>query len=33
MYAKVLAYIHLINHGSSDEDKGRRVHDVHRKEL
>ena len=33
MYAKVLAYIQLINHNSSDDDKGRRSgHDVHRKE-
>jgi hypothetical protein len=32
MYAKVLAYIHLINHDCSDEDRGQRRHDVHRKE-
>ena len=32
MYAKVLAYIHLIDHNSSDEDKGQRVHDVHGEE-
>ena len=32
MYAKVLVYIHLINHNSSDEDKGQHGHDAHRKE-
>ena len=32
MYAKVLAYIHLINHDRSDEVKGQRGHDVQRKE-